>query len=300
MFWTIIGIILIIISCILIWNYSKKIKNIISKDIQTEKENFLIAKENSSLKQQKEQLQNELNQLNAIQDNFDTLAKKAFSSYCEELDKEYQEKEADYDYLLERLQKSYEEEQSSLLKDLDILRKELQKIAETRAAAVEAQLKEQEIKEQKEFYSLKISGADLNDAKVLRNIESKLNNPRVLRMLIWQSFYQKPMTQLCNNILGPSTVSGVYKITNQLTDTYYIGQAVDIATRWKTHAKCGLGIDTPVSNKLYQNMQEYGLENFTFEVLEKCPSSELNAKEKFYIDLYQADKYGLNSKSGNK
>lgn len=47
-------------------------------------------------------------------------------------------------------------------------------------------------------------------------------------------------------------------------------------------------------------MQEYGLENFTFEVLEKCSSLELNAKEKFYIDLYQADKYGLNSKSGNK
>lgn len=108
------------------------------------------------------------------------------------------------------------------------------------------------------------------------------------------------MSQLCNNILGTSTVSGIYKITNQLTDAYYIGQAVDIATRWKTHAKCGLGIDTPASNKLYQNMQEYGLENFTFEVLEKCPSLELNAKEKFYIDLYQADKYSLNSKSGNK
>ena len=300
MFWTIIGIILIIISCILIWNYSKKLKNIITKDTQTEKENFLIAKENNTLRLQKEQLQNELNQLNTIQDNFDSLAKKAFSSYCEELDKEYQEKEEDYDYLLERLQKSYEEEQASLLNDIKILKEELQKIAETRAAAIKAQLKEQEIKEQKDFYSLKISGADLNDAKVLRNIESKLNNPRVLRMLIWQSFYQKPMSQLCNNILGTSTVSGIYKITNQLTDAYYIGQAVDIATRWKTHAKCGLGIDTPASNKLYQNMQEYGLENFTFEVLEKCSSSELNAKEKFYIDLYQADKYGLNSKSGNK
>lgn len=300
MFWTIIGIILIIISCILIWNYSKKLKNIITKDTQTEKENFLIAKENNTLRLQKEQLQNELNQLNTIQDNFDSLAKKAFSSYCEELDKEYQEKEEDYDYLLERLQKSYEEEQTSLLNDIKILKEELQKIAETRAAAIKAQLKEQEIKEQKDFYSLKISGADLNDAKVLRNIESKLNNPRVLRMLIWQSFYQKPMSQLCNNILGTSTVSGIYKITNQLTDAYYIGQAVDIATRWKTHAKCGLGIDTPASNKLYQNMQEYGLENFTFEVLEKCSSLELNAKEKFYIDLYQADKYGLNSKSGNK
>jgi SMC interacting uncharacterized protein involved in chromosome segregation len=133
---------------------------------------------------QKEQLQNELNQLNTIQDNFDSLAKKAFSSYCEELDKEYQEKEEDYDYLLEKLQKSYEEEQTSLLNDIKILKEELQKIAETRAAAIKAQLKEQEIKEQKDFYSLKISGADLNDAKVLRNIESKLNNPRVLRMLI--------------------------------------------------------------------------------------------------------------------
>ena len=58
MFWTIIGIILIIISCILIWNYSKKLKNIITKDTQTEKENFLIAKENNTLKLQKEQLQN--------------------------------------------------------------------------------------------------------------------------------------------------------------------------------------------------------------------------------------------------
>ena len=38
-------------------------------------------------------------------------------------------------------------------------------------------------------------------------------------------------------------------------------------------------------------MQKYGLENFTFEVLEKCPASELNEKEKFYIELYQADKY---------
>ena len=46
-------------------------------------------------------------------------------------------------------------------------------------------------------------------------------------------------------------------------------------------------------------MMEYGLENFTFEILEKCKSNELDAKEKFYIDLYQADKFGLNSKGGN-
>lgn len=42
-----------------------------------------------------------------------------------------------------------------------------------------------------------------------------------------------------------------------------------------------------------------GLENFTFELLEKCTNTELNSKEKFYIELYQADKYGYNSKAGN-
>ena len=49
--------------------------------------------------------------------------------------------------------------------------------------------------------------------------------------------------------------------------------------RWKDHAKCGLGIDTPASNKLYKAMLEDGLYNFSFELLEKCSRDELNEKE---------------------
>ena len=108
------------------------------------------------------------------------------------------------------------------------------------------------------------------------------------------------MNKLCNNVIGISIKSGIYKITNQLNNICYIGQAVDLAKRWKDHAKCGLGIDTPVNNKLYKAMQEDGLENFTWEILEECKSNELNEKEKFYIELYQADKFGYNSKGGNK
>ena len=108
------------------------------------------------------------------------------------------------------------------------------------------------------------------------------------------------MNTVCSNVLGPNTVTGIYKITNQLNDVCYIGQAVDVASRWKQHAKCGLGIDTPVNNKLYAAMIRDGLENFTFELLEKCTQAELNEKEKFYIELYQADKYGYNLKGGNK
>ena len=80
----------------------------------------------------------------------------------------------------------------------------------------------------------------------------------------------------------------------------YIGQAKDIDDRWKEHMKCGLGIDTPVGNKLYQAMKEIGPENFTFELLEACPIEQLDEKEKFYIELYQAKDYGYNSTQGNK
>jgi group I intron endonuclease len=119
-------------------------------------------------------------------------------------------------------------------------------------------------------------------------------------MLIWSTYFQKSMTALCNNVLGTNTICGIYKITNQNNDMCYIGQSVDISTRWKNHAKCGLGIDTPAGNKLYKAMQEEGIWNFSWELLEKCPREELNKKENYYIELYKTYEYGYNSNIGVK
>jgi group I intron endonuclease len=77
-----------------------------------------------------------------------------------------------------------------------------------------------------------------------------------------------------------------------------VGQAKDVASRWSDHAKCGLGIDTPANNKLYQAMEKYGLWSFSWELLEECPQEQLNEKEKFYIDLYDSYNYGMNSNKG--
>ena len=131
-------------------------------------------------------------------------------------------------------------------------------------------------------------------------MKSQLHNPRILNMLIWSTYFQKPMTNLCNNIVGTEIKCGIYKITNQLNDMCYIGQSVNISDRWKQHAKCGLGIDTPQSNKLYQAMIENGLWNFSFEILEECSREELNNKEKYYIQLYQSKEYGYNAQKGNE
>ena len=56
---------------------------------------------------------------------------------------------------------------------------------------------------------------------------------------------------------------------------------MDLRDRWSTHIKTGLGAETPTRNKLYPAMLAFGVENFTFEVLEECSSEQLNEREKF-------------------
>lgn len=275
---------------------------------ENEIKNQTLLQQNDTLNQQITTAQQTIN---AFIRNQEEVAAHAFSTYCEGLETAYNAQEAEYDELMALLHKVFEQEHDLLSQqfekeyataqqDLKICQTELDKIRATRAAAQEAILKEREIKEQRAFYSLPIADTDLADIKALESVKARLTKPRILSMLIWQTYYQKPMTQLCNNILGVTTVCGIYKITNQLTDQCYIGQSVDIASRWKDHAKCGLGIDTPSGNKLYAAMIQDGLWNFTFELLEKCERTDLDAKEKQYIEIYEANIYGYNITKGNK
>lgn len=46
-------------------------------------------------------------------------------------------------------------------------------------------------------------------------------------------------------------------------------------------------------------MEKLGLENFTFEVIEYCPATQLNEREKYWIDFYKSNIYGFNMTAGN-
>ena len=223
-------------------------------------------------------------------------------SSLEELGKQYREAEQNYD---DEYIKMMEDLTRDMNKTMEIKRKQISELEEKRAklaasieATIKARVREKEIKEQLDFYCLQIDPIDLSDIETLEKVKSRLNKPRILSMLIWQTYYQKPMTQLCNDVLGTSVVTGIYKITNQTTDQVYIGQARDMAARWKEHAKCGLDIDRPAGNKLYQAMMEDGIQNFSWELLEECSATELNEKERKYIELYQSAKFGYNSNKG--
>ena len=277
-----------------------RVKKITKIDNETKIENEKIQNENLELKSSQEEILTQIDKLENIKNNTKEHFNEVYANYVQLLENQYQEKNEEYEKLKNILDNSYQETQLLYLKELDNYKKEINKLKETKNAIIEAKLREEENKLKTEFFMLKIPEIDLKDAKILLEIENKLANPRVLKMLIWQSFYQKPMTQLCNNVVGNSIKVGIYKITNQINGKCYIGQSNDIASRFKQHAKCGLGIDAPVSNKLYADMQKYRLENFSFEIIELCSLAELNEKEKFFISYYQSDKYGYNSTIGNK
>lgn len=285
--------------------------DILNLGILKEETESLIRGKREQLKLLEESCTIQRDQIGQTFANYQDGAEMAYSAWCDALNNQYAKKEKEYDESICLLEQTYNERQDELLANylntskevqehVQSIKADLEKIEKTKAAIMEAQRKELEIKQKLAFYCLSITEAEAADIRVLERIKPELKAPRILSMLIWSTYYQKPMTTLCNNVLGTNTICGIYKITNQKNDCCYIGQAVDVAKRWKEHAKCGLGIDTPANNKLYKAIKEDGLENFSFELLEQCNKEELNEKERYYISLYQSKDYGYNSSAGNR
>ena len=76
----------------------------------------------------------------------------------------------------------------------------------------------------------------------------------------------------------------------------YVGQAANIADRWKQHIKRGVGAEAPTRNKLYPAMLAVGPESFTFEIIEECDRSLLDAREDYWQDYFHAKDFGYSIK----
>lgn len=79
-------------------------------------------------------------------------------------------------------------------------------------------------------------------------------------------------------------ISGVYKITNIITGDFYIGSSKDAKNRWITHKAPSCWVRHP-NLKLYQDMAQYGLNNFTFEIIEE--TDNLREREQYWIDQFK-------------
>ena len=76
-------------------------------------------------------------------------------------------------------------------------------------------------------------------------------------------------------------IAGVYKITNNITGDFYIGSSKDIKIRWASHKRPSVHKQRP-NSKLYKAMASYGLDNFTFEVIEE--TDNLREREQYWIE----------------
>lgn len=93
-------------------------------------------------------------------------------------------------------------------------------------------------------------------------------------------------------------ISAVYKILNTVTGEFYIGSSVDVKKRWKDHKVPSTRKNRP-NMLLYKAMQEYGLECFSFEILEEVEPERLRQEEQRFIDVLIPTYNDRNSKGWN-
>lgn len=163
-------------------------------------------------------------------------------------------------------------------------------------AAVAAAKRTEELKQQVNFYRIQLSETDIKEIEMLREVIPYLRDKESLNKIIWKVFYEKPTSDLIGRVVGSGTHTGIYKITNINNQMCYVGQAANIADRWKQHIKRGVGADAPTRNKLYPAMIEFGPENFTFEVIEECERSRLDEREDYWQEYFKAKEFGYSIK----
>ena len=199
----------------------------------------------------------------------------------------------------EELHAQYVLEQAKYQRDIDQLKAEFDKFAAMQQAVNEAILREKELKEKEDFYSIQVSENDQEDIKVLQSMDLKLHNRDVIPKLIWELYIRRPCQEMIKRVTGGRKIGGIYKITYKETGEAYIGKTTDFATRWQNHCKTAIGLEGAARATLHNRLGQDGLWNYTFEILEEVDKDNLSSREAFYIDLY-GTKQQLNMKNGDK
>lgn len=87
-------------------------------------------------------------------------------------------------------------------------------------------------------------------------------------------------------------ISGIYKIENLINGKKYIGQSIDIQRRFDEHKR------DKDNCRIHQALRKYGINNFSFEIVEECPIILLDEREKYWIKYYDSFNNGYNATTG--
>ena len=291
-----------------------------AQDLETQKENEKLQEINQQLKQQRDTLSKEkdtliiqkdaaLDQINNLNSSIQALESQAqqaadlfYSSKMqvaqEKLERTLIEEAIKVQENINSFKNQYDETVNGLMAEQRIISDNLAILRATNDAAIEAAKRAEEMKNQVNFYRIQLSDVDISEIELLRQVEPYLRDKEPLNKVIWKCYYEKPTTDLIGRVIGSGTHTGIYKITEIETSKCYVGQAANLADRWKQHIKRGVGAEAPTRNKLYPAMRAAGPENFTFEVIEQCDRSLLDEREKYWTDYFKAQEFGFSIRKG--
>ena len=92
---------------------------------------------------------------------------------------------------------------------------------------------------------------------------------------------------------------GIYKFENNQSHKIYIGQSTYIKKRYYGHLydaynrpEHSSGVDSAIA--------KYGINNFTFSIIENCPIEKLDEREIYWIAYYDSYHNGYNRIPGGK
>lgn len=257
----------------------------------------------AQLKDKETQLQHLVEIINnkkEIQNTQLELLQEQMSAAADRLGKEFQESRDQYEKEFLQAQQEtingYKEQIQVWNNLLGVTKSELEKYRKLVECAVLENKRAEEKKEKENFYRLNLAVEDLEEISKLREVSKYLRDKEPLNKVIWKVYYENPYTDLVGRVLGKQVHTGIYKITNLTNGMCYVGQAVNVADRWKQHIKRGMGAEAPTRNKLYPAMLAIGVENFSFELIEDCTKEELNEKEQYWQDFFKAKEFGYSIK----
>ena len=218
-----------------------------------------------------------------------------------EQEKEQKQKEMDLYFfnLNQQATKAFEEKANLISSEIEYLESKLNDFKARQDAVNAAILRQKELDEKEDFYSILVSENDKEDIQVLQQIDLNLHNRDVIPKLIWDLFIRRPCQEMIKRVTGGRKISGIYKITNKKTGEAYVGKTTDISTRWQNHCKTVVGLEGAARTTLHNRLAKDGLWAYTWEILEQVDKDHLSAREAFYINLYDTTKQ-LNMKEGSK
>lgn len=276
--------------------------NVLTKKLEREEKTYeIVQAQNVEIQQHFETLKE--TQAKAAQDYYNQALEIAQNSFDKEIENianqlETSREEAKEEYA-KTLQEAAEEFQEAIEKEqkefsywngrIIALQRDVQ-------VALEAAQRKMAMETQQDFYRICLSSEDIAEIARLREVLPYLRDKTPLNKVIYKVYYERPLTDMIGRVVGPNVRTGIYKITNINNGMCYVGQAANIADRWKQHVKRGVGAEDWTQNKLYPAMYSIGVENFTFEVVEECDRDKLNEREDYWQLYFHAKDFGYSIK----